>query len=149
MEDLSVDWAEYARVQEELKKSKTFNDRCWGLEYALDETLDDIAMGKSFDRSDTERRIQTGSRRNRHRTRLLRISPLSWLPENTDPSAAIEARSVLEFLQKEVDDFELIKKVAKGYSYGELTARGDAEAGTLRKRVSRSRKRARGLFPDP
>lgn len=148
MEDQSVDWAEYARVQEELKKTKISNDRHWGLEYALDKTLDDIVKGNSFDRSDTERRIQTGSRRNRNRTRLLRLSPISWQPENTDPSAAIEARSVLEVLQTEVDDFGLIEKIAKGYNYGELAARGDAEAGTLRKRVSRSRKLARTLFPD-
>lgn len=57
MEDQSEDWAEFARVQEELKNSTTSNDRQWGLEYALDKTLDDIAQKNSFDRSDTERRI--------------------------------------------------------------------------------------------
>lgn len=148
MEDQSVDWAEYARIQEELKKSKTSNDRHWGLEYALDKTLDDIVRGNSFDHSDTERRIQTGSRRNRNRTRLLRLSPIGWQPENADPSAAIEARSVLATIKSEVDDFDLIEKIAKGYNYDELAACESVEAGTLRKRVSRSRKRARTLIPD-
>ncbi|WP_057461202.1 hypothetical protein [Pseudovibrio sp. POLY-S9] len=148
MEDQSVDWAEYARIQEELKKSKTSNDRQWGLEYAHNAILGDIVKGNSFDRSDVERRIRSGARRNRYRTRLLRLQPIAWQPENTDPSVAFESRSALKMLQAEVDDFDLIEKVAKGYNYDELATHGNDAVGALRKRVSRIRKRARTLLPD-
>ncbi len=150
MKDLSVDWAEYARVQEELKQSKTSNDRHWGLENALNQTLDDIEKGCPFDRSDVERRIQSGARRNRHRSRLVRLQPVTWQPDTVDPAPACEARSELIFLRDalDADGFELVHKIAEGYNYTELESEEGAEVSTLRKRVSRCRAHARRLFPE-
>lgn len=148
MEDQSEDWAEFARVQEELKNSTTSNDRQWGLEYALDKTLDDIAQKNSFDRSDTERRIQTGARKNRHRKRLLRLNPITWLPDTCDPSSMLDARSQLQVLKSSLTDFDLLEKVAAGNSYAELSETENAAPASLRKRASRARQRSKRILQD-
>ena len=149
MKDLSVDWAEYARAQEELKQSKTSNDRHWGLESALNKTLDDIENGNPFNRSDVERRIRSGSRRNRHRARLIRLEPMTWLPDTVNSTPLYEARSELIFLHNALgdDNFILACKVADGYDYNELAQEEGAGATALRKRVSRCRAHARALLP--
>lgn len=143
MKNQSVDWAEYAHAQRELKNSMTSNDRHWGLEYALNKTLDDIQAANSFDRSDVERHIRSGARLNRHRRRLVRLQPLTWQPETVDPTVATEARSELEFLQSEIVGFDLLEKVAQGYSYKELAQPQGPGSTSLRKRVSRLRNLAR------
>ncbi|PUB13719.1 hypothetical protein [Yoonia sediminilitoris] len=149
MEDQQVDWAEYARAQDELKKSTTVNDRHWGLEAALGNALTDIESGKHIDRSDTERRIQSGARKNRHRARLLRLQPLTWQPDIVDPTANYETSSELVFLCTAMggDDYNLMKNVAGGATYGELSGIMNAETSAIRKRVSRIRMSARNLLP--
>ena len=150
MEKLSVGWAEYARAQEELNNSKTYNDHHCGLEYALNKTLDDLEKGDSFDRSDVERRIRTGARRNRHRTRLARLHPITWQPETNDPTQSYEARSKLAFLHDVLgdDDYLLLRKVAEGHHYSVLANEEGLETPTLRKRVSRLRSKVRKLLSD-
>lgn len=148
MEDQSVDWAEYARAQEALKNSKTSDDRHWGLEYALNKTLDDIQKKHSFNRSDVERRIKTGARRNRYRSRLLRLQPITWQPEALNPIAHIEARSGLKFLRRHLEFFELVEQIAQGQKYNDLSALHRIEPAVLRKRVSRAKKRAHASFQD-
>lgn len=148
MEDQLVDWEEYARAQKELENSKTSNDRHWGLEYALNKTLDDIQRKHSFNRSDVERRIKTGSRRNRHRSRLLRLQKITWQPEYFNSNKCIEARSKLEFLRKNLECFELVEQVAQGHEYNDLSTLYRIQPEVLRKRVSRAKKRAHASFQD-
>ena len=150
MKKLSIGWAEYARAQEELNNSKTYNDHHCGLEYALNKTLDDLEKGDSFDRSDVERRIRTGARRNRYRTRLARLQPITWQPETNDPTQSYEARLELAFLRDVLGDdyFILLLKVAEGHRYSVLANEEGLEAPTLRKRVSRLRSKARKLLSD-
>ncbi len=149
MKDLSVDWAEYARAQDELKQSRTSNDRHWGLENALNKTLDDIEKGSTFDRSDIERHIRSGSRRNRHRARLVRLEPITWLPSTVNPTLHYEARSELAFLHNSLDgnSLTLACKVAGGHYYSELAQAEGVGIPALRKRVSRLRIHARALLP--
>lgn len=149
MKDQQVYWAEYARAQDELKNSTTINDRHWGLEAALSNTLADIESGEHIDRSDTERRIQSGARKNRHRARLLRLQPLTWQPDTTDPTANYETCSVISFLCAAMSDDELnlIKNIVGGVSYGELASTMNVGSAVIRKRVSRIRSNARKLIP--
>ena len=144
MNNQSEDWAEFACVQEELKNSTTSNDRQWGLEYALDKTLDDIEHRKSFDRSDIVRRVQSGARRNRNRKRLLRLEPIDWQPACIEPNIQLEYRSQVGALRSTIkDSFDLLEQIAVGYRYDELADTHLHSLSTLRKRVSRSRNSAR------
>ena len=147
MQDLSDAWAAYARIQQQLDHAKQSGDHHWGLEYALNKTLDDIQEGRSFDSSDVERRIQTGARRNRYRSRLMRIHYPMPLPEATDPCQSHETRSALSILHVALGDngYRLLRKVAAGYDYNALADGDGVKASTLRKRVSRLRSRARQL----
>ena len=150
MENLSINWAEYARAQEELNNSKIYNDHHCGLEYALNKTLDDLEQGDSFDRSDVKRRIRTGARQNRYRTRLARLQPITWQPEMNDPTQSYEARLELAILQDVLgnDNYILLLKVAEGHRYSVLANEEGLTTPALRKRVSRLRSKARKLLSD-
>ena len=145
MENLPVGWAEYAQVQKQLVKAKKSGDRQWGLEYALNKTLDDIQQGNTFDQSDVERRIQTGSRQNRHRSRLMRLHAPLQLSETINPSQSEEARSTLMYLHDALGEnrSRLLRGVGEGCDYAALAAEHGVNVPTLRKRVSRLRSRAR------
>ena len=150
MDNLSIGWAEYARAQEELNNSKTLNDRHRGLEYALDKILDDIEEDISFDRSDVERRIQTGARQNRHRLLLIRLQLPTWQLETNDPTQLYESRLELIFLHTALgdNDYDLLRRVAEGRDNNALADEEGLKAPAFRKRVSRIRCKARTLLSD-
>ena len=150
MKKLSIGWAEYARAQEELRNSKTYNDRHSGLEYALNKALDNLEKGDPFDRSDVERHIRTGARQNRYRTRLARLQPITWQPEMNDPTQSYEARLELAILQDVLgdDNYILLLKVAEGHRYSVLANEEGLKTPALRKRVSRLRSKVHKLLSD-
>jgi hypothetical protein len=147
MKNQSNDWAEYARAQSDLKKLNKSDDFSWGIEHSLNVTLTDIQNRKSHDRSDVERRIQTGSRRNRNRSRIVRLQSLTWPTCNNDTENLTDAKFQLELMRTQVNDFDMVEMIAQGYSYSELAAHHSMGIPALRKRVSRAKNYAQRKFP--
>ena len=147
MKDLPKDWAEYARIQKQLIGTSQSSDRHWGLEFALNKTLDEVEKDKPVDSSDVERRVRTGARKNRYRAQLERLHRPLQPPEMADPRQSNEARCTLLFLHDTLgsDSFRLLFLVGVGHGYGPLASQHGLNASTLRKRVSRLRSRARQL----
>lgn len=57
----------------------------------------------------------------------------------------VEANSELDLLRVSVADYNLVEKIAEGYTYFELASLTGKAPTTLRKRVSRASKRIRAM----
>jgi len=148
MKKLADRWTEYRRIQAELTASHSLNDVNWGKEYALDRIIDDIEKGSPPSRSNAERYIKTGDRKNRHRRSLLRKlrTDLEEVPQDLMPS--IEAAVLLHELMEKIahNELVLVLKVVEGHTYRDLALKYEISVPTLRQRVSRTRSRARRII---
>lgn len=135
-------WAAYARQQDELSRSTSLTDRCWGIEAALDEQLRAVANDVVVSPQGVRRHVATAARRVRHRARLLTIygPSLDAAPSRTD--AAAEARVTLRALARNAGsfDFLLLVAVARGTTPDTIAKRLLVKPEVVRQRVSRARR---------
>jgi hypothetical protein len=126
-------WDEYLRLQSSLDNTTEINNRCWGLEDALESILDGAAANLATT-------VATAERRERYRARLRRTYPSALWPV-VDQPAAIEARVELEQVRRLLDpsDWLRISSLAVGMDYKAIGINLGATPGNLRVRISRIR----------
>lgn len=147
MKKLADGWNEYYHTQSELIESHSVNDINWGKEHALDRIVDDMQNGAPPQRSNVERYIRTGDRRNRHRRSILRKrrALLEEYPQDVMQSyeAALLLRELFEKIGRR--ELEVVLQVGSGHSYRDLAVYYGVSVLALRQRVSRTRSKAKKI----
>jgi DNA-directed RNA polymerase specialized sigma24 family protein len=131
-------WGAYARLQGELAHRTRVDSRSWGLEAGLNHPLTQF----SPDADDIERAVQSASRKERHRSTLLRIYPTTVAGFGADVVATVDARRRLRRIRARVtpDEWVLLRAVGEGLEYREIADRLKVNPGALRARVLRLRR---------
>ena len=139
MSELPERWAEYENLQIALDRSDV-DDIAWGLEAGLNRFL-----AHESEPDDIRRAVQSGSRKERYRARLLRIHP-PFERALDGPESAFDTKEQLDRMQARVtaDDWGILRDVAEGKSYLDIATRRKTTQGALRTRVSRIRQNCRG-----
>ena len=131
-------WGAYARLQGELAHRTSVDSRSWGLEAGLDHTLTQSV----HDAGDIERAVQSASRKERNRSRLLRIYPPAFSGLGADVAASVDARRRLRRIRATVtpEEWVLLRAVGEGFEYRDMADRLKVNPGALRARVLRLRR---------
>jgi hypothetical protein len=135
-------WASYARHQAALSRSSAVSDRSWGLEDLLDQHLRAASEGSTLSPSDADRIVASGSRRARHRARLLVIHGSSLAAESPRTDAAAEARITMRALASGTNtlDFLILVAVGSGVSPAKIADCLIMSPAAVRQRVARARR---------
>jgi|SRR3954470_3548837 hypothetical protein len=141
MSDVPDPWGQYGCLQTKLLRKTQVDDHAWGLEAALFRLL--IAVESSTNDDALERTVASRARRERNRLRLLRIHVDREESHRSESEAALDAKRRLRAIRARVgfEDWRLLRAVAAGYEYSELSGVFHAAPGTLRARVLRIRRR--------
>jgi hypothetical protein len=138
MSDLPEPWRAYARLQEQLARTRHVDGDTWGLETALNHIL----KGASFATDDLDRTVRSEARKERHRAALRRKYPPEVSTGKPTPENPIHARRLLRRARILVTgaQWDLLHAVADGQEYKDLAIVADMAPGALRARVLRMRR---------
>ena len=147
MADVPQLWEAYASRQRSLSNRWSVDDLAWGLEAALDRTLDAIAVREP--EVDLEKISQTATRRSRYRRALLIRYPQSASP-SSELLGELEARSDSAALEGHLGAAQsrLLIAWSAGATSAELSAAEGLSADAVRTRVSRARAAAKAVLTD-
>ena len=133
MSDLPEPWRAYARLQEQLARTRHVDGHTWGLETALNQILD----GESSAADALERTVRSEARKERHRAALRRKYPPAASTRKPTPENPIHARRLLRRALVLVTgaQWDLLRAVADGQQYRDLASVANVAPGALRARV--------------
>ena len=138
MADLPHPWGMYAHLQNNLRREHRVGDRSWGTEAGMDHILK-LASGIPPTEGEVDQVIATSRRRERHRGS--RREPLLEDIATAHPEGLLSARSELAAIRRKVGDrnWELLKAVATGCDYKEISRATSMQTGAIRVKVLRLR----------
>jgi hypothetical protein len=145
MAELPPHWDAFLRLQTELSKSSSVDNRSCGLERGLNFILAKSTETTSPTEEDIARALRSERRRERYRADLRRRY-LSSKEPTFDPIPIIEMRSDLKVIRSRIPDSDwvLLNLIATGADYHELAGLS-ASRGALRIRIFRLRRRMLAL----
>ncbi|HEY1903054.1 MAG TPA: hypothetical protein VGG56_11510 [Terracidiphilus sp.] len=149
MQNLPLQWAEYARLQARSSRNSTIDSYSWGIEEEMNLLVADPCAYISMEARNLKRLRATAARRERSRASIRNAHEYELAPKPIDTVLYLESRQALARIQSNVSPahWNVLLAIGEGEDYASATSEHAISIGAARAQMFRFRQQFADLRP--